>query len=225
MKLNYKKVIYVGLAFFLISMFWQAYDNVISKILIDKFGLNQTWSGVVMAFDNVLALFLLPLFGHISDKANAKMGRRTPFIIVGTIIAAFAFVSMSFIDNYQTTRIEDETVIIADYDSVQGKTPTIAEWQIIIDSMSTERASALTAGTISQKQYDEWEQNVRLKMQVLLDENTTSGLSEFELKDMKDFYYTYLSERAWQLTAQSPGVFIVFVVVLFISLVAMATFR
>jgi hypothetical protein len=65
MKLDYKKTIYVGLAFFLISLFWQTYDSIITKILIDKFGLNQTWSGVVMAFDNVLALFLLPLIGSL----------------------------------------------------------------------------------------------------------------------------------------------------------------
>ena len=63
MKLDYKKTFYVGLAFFIITIFWQTYDSIITKILIDKFGLNQTWSGVVMALDNVLALFMLPLFG------------------------------------------------------------------------------------------------------------------------------------------------------------------
>jgi MFS family permease len=224
MKLDYKKVFYVGLAFFLISMFWQAYDNVISKILIDKFGLNQAWSGAVLALDNVLALFLLPLFGHISDKANAKLGRRTPFIIIGTIVAAFAFVSMSFIDNYQTLKIENETQIVQDYENIEGQTPTNVEWQGLIDGMTVERTAALASGSITQKQYDEWEADVRLKMQTMLNENP-GGLSEFELKDMKDFYYTYLSERAWQLTASSPGVLVVFMVVLFIALVAMATFR
>ena len=89
MKLNYKKTIYVGLAFLLISMFWQAYDAIIPKILIDKFGLNQFASGAVMALDNVLALFLLPFFGYLSDKTNHKKGRRTPYIIVGTLLAAF----------------------------------------------------------------------------------------------------------------------------------------
>ncbi|NCA96293.1 MAG: MFS transporter, partial [Methanomicrobia archaeon] len=107
---------FVGLAFFLISLFWQTYDSVITKILIDKFGLNQTWSGVVMAFDNVLALFLLPLFGGLSDKTNSKLGRRTPYIIIGTVVAAFAFVALSFADNYQTTMIEQETQIVNQYE-------------------------------------------------------------------------------------------------------------
>ena len=76
MKLNYKRTIFVGFAFFLICTFWQAYDTIIPKILTDKFGMSQAASGGVMALDNVLAIFLLPLFGAISDKTNTKLGRR-----------------------------------------------------------------------------------------------------------------------------------------------------
>ena len=101
MKLNYKRTIFVGFAFFLICTFWQAYDTIIPKILTDKFGMSQAASGVVMALDNVLAIFLLPLFGAISDKTNTKLGRRTPFIIAGTLAAAIAFVGLSFVDNAQ----------------------------------------------------------------------------------------------------------------------------
>lgn len=74
MKLNYKRTILVGFAFFLICAFWQAYDNTVPLILTNKFGMSQTWSGVIMALDNVLALFLLPLFGHISDKCTHREG-------------------------------------------------------------------------------------------------------------------------------------------------------
>ncbi|MGD9887304.1 MAG: MFS transporter, partial [Bacilli bacterium] len=80
MKLNTKNTIFVGLAFFIICMFWQVYDNIIVKMLNNNFGFNQTWSGVIMSLDNVLALFLLPLFGVISDRTKTKRGRRTPFI-------------------------------------------------------------------------------------------------------------------------------------------------
>ena len=111
MKLDLKKTLYIGLAFLLISMFWQTYNNVVAKILIDKFGLSQTLSGVVMAIDNVLALFLLPLFGGLSDKTNSKYGRRTPYIIIGTVFAAFAFVGLTFTDNLQTERLRQTEVI------------------------------------------------------------------------------------------------------------------
>ena len=123
MKLNYKRTIYVGFAFFLICAFWQAYDNTIPLILTNKFGLSQTFSGVVMALDNILALFMLPLFGAISDKFHHRLGRRTPFILIGTVIAAAALVGLAFMDlaqlrNIKTvSSIDDAEAIIEIYQS------------------------------------------------------------------------------------------------------------
>jgi len=108
MKLNVKKTIYVGLAFLIICMFWQVYDNIIAKMLINSFGLNQTWSGVVLALDNVIALFLLPLFGNISDKTNTKYGKRTPYIVIGVIVAAILFVGVSIIDAHQQKLVAEK---------------------------------------------------------------------------------------------------------------------
>ena len=104
MKLNYKRVLLVGMAFFLISAFWQAYDAIIPLILTNHFGLPQTISGAVMSLDNILAVFLLPLFGALSDKVKTKIGKRTPFILIGTIVATISFVALTFIDNYQLAR-------------------------------------------------------------------------------------------------------------------------
>lgn len=94
MKLNYKKTILVGLAFFSISAFWQMYDHIIPLILKFNFDVNDVVAGGVMAMDNVLALFLLPLFGALSDRTKTKWGRRMPFIIFGT---AGAVISMLMI--------------------------------------------------------------------------------------------------------------------------------
>ena len=87
MKLNYKRTILIGMAFLSISAFWQMYDNVIPLILKNTFGMGETLTGVIMAMDNVLALFLLPLFGSLSDKVNTKIGKRMPFILIGTALA------------------------------------------------------------------------------------------------------------------------------------------
>ena len=79
MKLNYKKTIFVGFAFFLICAFWQAYDSIVPMMLVNKFGLSQTLSGVIMSLDNVIAIFLLPLFGTaVEDRASlfVKVNRR-----------------------------------------------------------------------------------------------------------------------------------------------------
>ena len=106
MKLNYKRTLCVGFAFFLISLFWQAYDSTIPVLLTNKFGMSQTWSGVIMAIDNILALFLLPFFGTLSDKAKTKYGKRTPFIVIGTVLAAVLLVALSFVDARQLKNIE-----------------------------------------------------------------------------------------------------------------------
>ncbi len=110
MKLNYKRTLLVGMAFFLISAFWQAYDAIIPLILTNHFGLPQTASGAVMSIDNVLAVFMLPIFGAISDKVNTKMGKRTPFILIGTLVAVVAFVALTFIDNYQLALLSAEGI-------------------------------------------------------------------------------------------------------------------
>ena len=87
MKLNTKRTVLVGFAFLSICAFWQMYDNLVPKILTETFGIGESISGIVMASDNVLALFLLPLFGGLSDKCTSKLGRRRPFILFGTIAA------------------------------------------------------------------------------------------------------------------------------------------
>ena len=86
-KLNYKRTIFIGMAFLSISAFWQMYDNIIPLILQNTFGVKETATGVIMAMDNVLAIFLLPFFGSLSDKLDTKWGKRTPFIVTGTVLA------------------------------------------------------------------------------------------------------------------------------------------
>ena len=92
MKLNSKRTVYVGLAFMTICAFWQVYDNIIPLILENTFELSSAVTGAIMGIDNVLALFMLPLFGWLSDKTDTKIGRRMPYILFGTIVAAVSFV-------------------------------------------------------------------------------------------------------------------------------------
>ena len=102
MKLNYKRVILVGFAFFLISAFWQAYDSIVPLILTNKFEMKQGTSGFIMSLDNIFAVFLLPIFGTLSDKLSSSKGRRTPFIVIGTIFAATFFCLLGVADTLTT---------------------------------------------------------------------------------------------------------------------------
>ena len=99
MKLNNKRTVLVGLAFLSICAFWQMYDNVIPLILTKTFHLNETFSGAIMAADNVLALFLLPFFGTLSDRTNTRVGKRTPYIVLGTLAAVVLLNALPLIDN------------------------------------------------------------------------------------------------------------------------------
>lgn len=100
-KLNYGRTFLIGLAFLSISSFWQVYDNIIPLMLKNTFGLGETVTGVVMALDNVLAIFLLPIFGSISDKVDTKLGKRTPFIITGTVLAVIFLLLLPVADKAQ----------------------------------------------------------------------------------------------------------------------------
>lgn len=227
MKLNYKRTFYIGIVFFIISMFWQTYDMLIARTLIDKYGLTQTWSGIVMALDNIMAVFLLPLFGSLSDRSNAKIGRRTPYIIVGTVIAAFAFMGLAYADFVQTEKIKMTDIIESHYDvafeSVEYEEEK-THWFIVIDNMRDERQSSLESGLISRNQYETWYQNTHDGMLSILAQ-ASDNLSARQLYEIKDLYYGYLSTRAWEVTSRDPSTLIIFISTLFVALVAMAIFR
>ncbi len=93
MKLNYKRTVFVGMAFMTITAFWQVYDTVIPLMLERTFNLSNTNIGVVMALDNILALFMLPIFGKLSDNTRTKIGKRMPYILVGCLLTiVFMFI-------------------------------------------------------------------------------------------------------------------------------------
>ncbi|MBR3124060.1 MAG: MFS transporter [Mogibacterium sp.] len=99
MKLDNKRTVLVGLAFLSICAFWQMYDNVVPLILTKTFHLHETFSGAIMAADNVLALFLLPFFGTLSDRTSTKLGKRTPYILGGTLAAVILLNILPLLDN------------------------------------------------------------------------------------------------------------------------------
>lgn len=98
-KLNVGQTVRVGFAFLSICAFWQMYNAIIPIILTYTFHMNETISGMIMAADNVLALFLLPLFGGISDRCKCSWGKRKPFILFGTIAAVILMIFIPLIDN------------------------------------------------------------------------------------------------------------------------------
>ena len=208
MKLNYKRIILVGFAFFLIQAFWQAYDNTIPMILTNKFGMSQAWSGAIMALDNVLALFLLPLFGAISDKHHSKWGRRTPFIVVGTLIAAVMLIALSFVDNAQLHHISDVAAI-----------DDPAALETIYDREADE--TLLTPGGqkfVLSRQFTK-EEFTQIRSQITVDGAAVTN------PDYTNYVMPARQACAWDATAKSPVTLVFFIALLLVILVSMAVFR
>jgi MFS family permease len=99
MKLDKKRTFLVGFAFLAIMAFWQMYDAVIPKILVNTFNVSETITGFIMAVDNILAFFLMPIFGRLSDNCNTKIGKRKPFIIFGMLSTIILMVWLPLIAN------------------------------------------------------------------------------------------------------------------------------
>lgn len=112
MKLNRKRTMLIGLAFLSICSFWQFYDNEIPKILKNTFGMGETLTGFIMALDNILALFLLPLFGALSDKVHTKIGKRMPFILCGTALAVVLLIVLAGLASQPTMLIAFIVVLL-----------------------------------------------------------------------------------------------------------------
>ena len=208
MKLNYKRTILVGFAFFLICAFWQAYDNTIPLILTNKFGMSQTWSGVIMALDNVLALFLLPLFGAISDRSHSKKGRRTPFIVVGTLIAAVALVGLSFVDLAQLNNIKDVSTI-----DDPAALVTIYEKEKDETLITPDGAKFTLGEKFTQEEF------AAIRSQIQEGDKTHTN------PDYTNYVVPTRQAYAWQVTAESPTTLVFFIALLLVVLVSMATFR
>ncbi len=209
MKLNYKRTILVGFAFFLISAFWQAYDATIPVILTNKFGMSQGWSGVIMALDNILAVFMLPLFGMISDKCRSKHGKRTPFITIGTIIAAVALVALSFIDNAQFKNISDVA---------QMNDP--AALTVIYDTQGEKALQTPEGDTFVLSETFDKDAFIQIENEIL----DASGKKTTN-PDYTNYVVPARQAYAAECTAANPTPLILFVALLFVILVAMAVFR
>ncbi len=216
MKLNTKRTIYVGFAFFLILAFWQAYDSIIPLILTNKFGMSQFWSGAIMALDNILALFLLPLFGTLSDKHKGKSGRRTPFIRVGTIAAVVLLMVLSLADMTQLKNIEkvstvdDPVALGVIYDSQ-------ADQKIV---KPNKESATLTEEYFVLSQEISREDFVNIRSEIINED----GRKVTNL-DYVDYVVPARQAYIWQVTAAKPGALTFFVAILLLLLIAMAIFR
>lgn len=143
MKLNYKRTILIGFAFMSILAFWQFYDQVIPYVLENVFGLNTFSANAIMSIDNVLAIFMLPLFGALSDKTRTRLGKRTPYILFGTIVAVILMVVLSLFQEAQHFTGFTVTLIVLLIVMATYRTPAVAYMPDVTEKRLRSEANAI----------------------------------------------------------------------------------
>lgn len=143
MKLNYKQTVLIGFAFMSILCFWQFYDQVIPFLLENKFGLNTLTANFVMSIDNILAIFMLPLFGAISDKTDTKLGKRTPYILFGTIASVILMCIIAYFVNVINFLGFIITLILLLVDMAVYRTPAVAYMPDVTEKPLRSKANAI----------------------------------------------------------------------------------
>lgn len=246
MKLNYKRTLLVGFAFFLICAFWQAYDAIVPLMLTNKFGLSQGASGIIMSLDNILALFMLPLFGALSDKSRSRFGKRTPFILIGTICAIVCFVSLTFVDEAQLNKVKTDKQALWNYANtmtVENKEndsviDASAETSIVLrdyaarlfyntdyDSLTADKQAELVQKYANLGYDSVYTYDKETKTYAVYDSkaDVPDGLRS------KNTYVALVSSAenlfAHNVTATSPWTLVLFIVFLLMTLISMAVFR
>jgi len=246
MKLNYKRTLLVGFAFFLICAFWQAYDAIVPLMLTNKFGLSQGASGIIMSLDNILALFMLPLFGALSDKSKSRFGKRTPFILIGTICAIVCFVSLTFVDEAQLNKVKADKQALWNYANtmtVENKEndsviDASAETSIVLrdyaarlfyntdyDSLTADKQAELVQKYANLGYDSVYTYDKETKTYAVYDSkaDVPDGLRS------KNTYVALVSSAenlfAHNVTATSPWTLVLFIVFLLMTLISMAVFR
>lgn len=133
LKLDYPQTFKVGFAFAIIMLFWTAYDFVVPLLLEHAYGLPSWARGLIMGLDNLLSLFMLPLFGKLSDNAHGKLvkkwGRRTPFIVIGTVCAVVLMVFVPVATLKQQAKAQELTTQIeSQLNDDSFMQPLLEEW-------------------------------------------------------------------------------------------------
>ena len=275
LRLDYAQTFKVGFAFAIIMIFWTAYDFVVPLLLEHAYGLDNTIRGLIMGLDNLLSLFMLPLFGKLSDNAHGrlvrKFGRRTPFIVIGTLasVVLMIFVPISTLgqqekamnieakftaqlndDAFMSERLEyfwnsnnlnycDQNYVLGEYLN-EGQGITAQEY-LEIRYNGDFKATKAILGMLGAETYTYKGEEVALEDVVPAeaggyDWNGDGKITFADIKTGNDNYNkyvdtgmnTWISEQVYKEVTDTPeghASIAVYMVILLLVLIAMATFR
>jgi len=241
MKLDYIKTLKVGTAFAIIMVFWTAYDYVVPLLLENAYGLSNMWRGFIMGLDNLLSLFLLPLFGKLSDKTNTKYGKRTPYIVLGTIASVLLMVFVPVSANGQlkkamALRQEITQTWVDGYTYVDdsGKTYDAEALYTMLFEKGKENSDYCDHAYLKLNGIDSLDDYLKIALNPYknpdgsdsLNKKGEITLSDGYVKFVKPGINTFASNQVNNtITMRNAGSLAAYMVVLLLVLIAMATYR
>lgn len=212
LKLNIKKTIFVGLAFASISAFWETYNFVVPLMLNRTFGLTDSLRGLVMGLDNILALFMLPLFGTLSDRTNTRLGKRTPYFLFGTLAAVLLFIGLPFAESVQLKKAEQ----------IANEVTNETLWDYLKDGQKQNLSDFLKKnGIVIEGEEDLREEFLKIE-KTKINENGETVDNEVYDEFVRPALRSYTFQN---LTVKNPWPLIIYLFVLLLVLIAMGTYR
>jgi MFS family permease len=218
LKLDIKKTIFVGLAFASITAFWEFYNFIVPLMLNRTFGLTDSLRGLVMGFDNILALFMLPLFGTLSDRTNTRLGKRTPYFLFGTLLAVLLFIALPFAESGQLKKAEQ----------FANEVNNTELWEYVKDNEKSkfqEHLEKKEGKSFSDMTAAEKEDFLRAEF-IKIEKKVLEDGKEVDNVVYEDFVRPAIRNYTFQnITKKNPGSLIIYLFVLLLVLIAMGTYR
>ncbi len=190
LKLDYPQTIKVGFAFAIIMLFWTAYDFVVPLLLEHAYGLPNSIRGLIMGLDNLLSLFMLPLFGKLSDNSKGKLakkfGRRTPFIVLGTLasVLLMVFVPVATLNQQKKANAISQQVE-ADLNNDAFMNEILSEWWDKGEKAYCDKAYLAQNDITTKEQF----------VSIRYDANFTSKKAVLNMIGKETYYYTAVWEE------------------------------
>ena len=133
----------LGFGFLGVSIIWSMYNAYVPVFLKQSFGLPSTVIGLIMTIDNVLAIVVLPFLGALSDRTRSRLGRRRPYILAGSFMAAIFFILVPFANDTRSLSLMMGTIVLMNLAMASFRTPVIALMPDITPSRFRSQANGI----------------------------------------------------------------------------------
>ncbi len=142
-RLSAGRTFLLGLGFLGVTVIWALYNAYVPIFLKESFRLRSTVIGLVMTIDNVLAILLLPYLGALSDRTRMRLGRRRPYILVGSALALVFFLLIPAANATQRLAAMMLTIVAMNLSMALFRSPVIALMPDITPSRFRSQANGI----------------------------------------------------------------------------------